>query len=449
MKRKIEQTLLNWKTKSNGRTAILIEGARRTGKSYSVEEFAKQHYRSYILIDFNEAPKEIKELFDNSLTDLDSLFLYISNYYQTKLYERESLIILDEVQLCPRARSAIKYLVANGRYDYIETGSLISIKENVKDILIPSEEQAISMYPMDFEEFLWALGEEQLYDYIKRCFEEKKPMGQLLHRKAMEALRLYEIVGGMPQAVSRYLETKDFEAVDSVKRGILSLYRNDIRKYAGRYAMKVEQIFDDIAPQLQKHDKKFQLSSLEKDARYRTYEDAFLWLDDAKIINTCYNTTAPSIGLRMNLERSSRKLYFSDTGLLLSQAFDTQTITEENIYSKILFDKLSFNSGMVIENLVAQMLRASGHKLFFYSNPSENSEERMEIDFLIQKQRATSRHNISPLEVKSSNNYTLSSIKKFIDKYQDELASPYVIHTSDLQLKEGITYLPLYMTMFL
>ena len=447
MKRRIYDELLNWKERSNGQTALLIDGARRVGKSYIVEEFAKAEYKSYILIDFNRAPKEVTDLFENYLNDLDTLFLYLSNLYNTKLYERESLIILDEVQLCPRARSAIKYLVADGRYDYIETGSLMSIKKNVKDILIPSEEEHLKMYPLDFEEFLWALGNDMLMPMIRTCYEKKIPMGQALHRKAMDYFRQYMIVGGMPQAVEKYVETHDFDSVDRVKRSILELYRADIVKHAAGYEMKVEQIFDDIPAQLQKHDKKFKISSLKKAARFRDYEDAMFWLSDAMIVNMCYNSTAPSIGLKMNLDRTTMKCYMADTGLLISHAFDENGIVSEEIYKKLLFDKLEVNKGMLVENIVAQMLAATGHKLYFYANPSrDDASERMEIDFLIAKSKISNRHNISPIEVKSGKNYTLTSLRKFRNKYAEQTDTPYVLHTSDLKEEDGIVYLPLYMT---
>ena len=269
MRRKIYDVLLNWKQEYAGQTALLLEGARRVGKSYIVQEFAKKEYKSYILIDFNKAPTEIKSLFDNYLHDLDTLFMYLSNFYQVKLYDRESLIILDEVQLFPRARSAVKYLVEDRRYDYIETGSLIGIRKNTKDILIPSEEHHIQMYPLDFEEFLWAMGNDMLMEYIKHCYIKRMPMGQAMHRKAMDFFRQYMIVGGMPQAVAEYVKTKDFDRVDRIKRDILALYRDDIAKHAEGYQLKVRQIFDDVPAQLQKHDKKFKLASLKKSARFR------------------------------------------------------------------------------------------------------------------------------------------------------------------------------------
>lgn len=447
MRRKIYDEILKWKKRSAGQTALLIDGARRVGKSYIAEKFAAAEYKSYLLIDFNRAPKEVTDLFENYLNDLDTLFMYLSGFYNTKLYERETLIILDEVQLCPRARSAIKYLVADGRYDYLETGSLMSIKKNVKDILIPSEEEHLKMYPLDFEEFLWALDNETLMPLIQTCYEKKQPMGQALHRKAMDYFRQYMIVGGMPQAVARYVETRDFDSINRVKRAILELYRADIVKHAAGYEMKVAQIFDDIPAQLQKHDKKFKLSSLKKEARFRDYDDALFWLSDAMIANICYNSTAPSIGLKLNMDRLTLKCYMADTGLLISHAFDENGIVSEEIYKKLLFDKLECNKGMIVENLVAQMLTAAGHKLYFYSNPSRDEvSERMKIDFLIAKSKISSRHNISPIEVKSGKNYTLTSLKKFRNKYAEQTDTPYVLHTGDLKEADGITYLPLYMT---
>ena len=447
LRRKIYTELLKWKEEEAGRTALLIDGARRVGKRYIVENFAKQEYKSYIIIDFNRVNQEVTELFENYLNDLDLFFMYLSNYYNVKLYERDTLIIFDEVQLFPRARAAIKYLVADGRYDYIETGSLMSIKKNVKDIVIPSEERHLRMYPLDFEEFLWALDNESLMDFIKVFFEKKKPLGAALHRKAMDYFRQYMIVGGMPQAVERYVETKDFERVDRVKRDILELYRADIVKHAQGYEMKVEQIFDDIPAQLQKHDKKFKLSSLKKEARFRDYEDAIFWLSDAMIVNVCYNSTAPNIGLKLNMDRVTMKCYMADTGLLISHAFDENGIVSEEIYKKLLFDKLEVNKGMIMENIVAQMLVASGHKLYFYNNPSrDDASLRMEIDFLIAKSKITSKHNISPIEVKSGGKYTLTSLKKCREKYTEQLDTLYVLHKNDLKVEEGIVYLPLYMT---
>lgn len=450
MKRKIYDTLVQWKREDAGHTAMLIDGARRVGKSYIAEEFAKAEYQSYILIDFNRVSKEITDLFEHYLNDLDTFFLYLSNYYNVRCYEHNTLIIFDEVQLFPRARAAIKYLVADGRYDYLETGSLMSIKANIKDIVIPSEERHVKMFPLDFEEFLWALDNEMFMDLIRKCFEERRPMGQALHRKAMDYFRQYLIVGGMPQAVETYVLTKDFDRVDRVKRNILELYRADIIKHAQGYEMKVEQIFDDIPSQLQKHEKKFKLSSLKKEARFRDYEEAIFWLSDAMITNIAYNSTAPVLGLKLNMERMTLKCYMADTGLLISHAFDENGIVSEEIYKKLLFDKLEFNKGMIVENVVAQMLTASGHKLYFYSNSSRNdASSRMEIDFLVAKSKITNRHNISPIEVKSSKNYTLTSLKKFCSQFKEQLYIPYVLQPGDLKEENGITYLPLYMTPFL
>ena len=447
MKRKIYNTILNWKKESNGRTALLIEGARRVGKSYIVEQFAKENYKSYILIDFSKVSKEIIELFDNYLDNLNYLFTYLSEYYGVKLYERESLFIFDEIQFCPRARGAIKHLVADGRYDYIETGSLISIKKNVKDILIPSEEEIIKMNPMDFEEFLWAMENVTLMDFIRECYSSKNELGQALHRKAMDYFKEYLIVGGMPQAVSEYKETRDFEKTDKIKRNILNLYREDIRKHSDELNLKVEQIFDTIPSQLQKHEKKFNLSNLDDNARYRNYESAFYWLSDACLINIAYNTTEPNIGLGQRIDDNSLKCYMFDTGLLLSMTFNEHNIINEEIYKKILFDKLTFNEGMILENMVSQMLVNSGRKLYFFSrNNREDSAETMEIDFLISDNHITSKHNIVPIEVKSGDRYTFSSLSKFTSKYNDYLGNQVIIHTKDLAVKDNILYLPIYMT---
>lgn len=450
MKRKIYDNLLEWKQTSSGSTALLIDGARRVGKSYIVEKFAMENYASYILIDFNRVGKEVIDLFVNYLDDLDSLFMYLSAYYNRKLVKGDSLIIFDEVQLFPRARAAIKYLVADGRYDYIETGSLMSIKKNVKDIMIPSEERHINMYPMDFEEFLWALGNDILIPTARDCFEKKRPMGQVLHRKAMDYFRQYMIVGGMPQAVNLYAETKDFEAVDRVKRDILTLYRQDIMKHSDGNEFEIEAVFDEVPAQLSKHEKKFKIGDLKKGARSRDYKQSFFWLTDAMIVNPCFNSTEPNIGLNLNMERKTLKCYMADTGLLVSHAFDENGIVSEEIYKKLLFDKLSINSGMLMENIVAQMLAAAGHKLYFFSkNSRENAADRMEIDFLIAKSKVTGKHNISPIEVKSGERYTLSSLNKFRKKYAAQTATPYILHTKDLKEEAGVMYLPLYMTMFL
>lgn len=446
MKRKIYDQLLDWKNNRKGEVAVMIDGARRIGKSYIAEEFARNEYRSYILVDFNHANKQLLEIFENYLNDLDIFFMQLSTFFNTPLYERNSLIIFDEVQLYPRARAAIKYLVADGRYDYIETGSLVSINRNVKDIVIPSEEHRIPMYPMDFEEFLWAMGNEMLMPFIRKCFEEKKPLGPI-HRKAMDLFRQYMIVGGMPQAVLAFQKTHFFTEVDEVKREILALYRADIEKYAAGYESKVKSIFDQMPAELQRHEKRFRLADISEKARMRDYESSFFWLADAQIVNLCYAATEPTVGLRMRLDNAALKCYMADTGLLIAHAFDENAIVSEQLYQKLLLDKLEVNKGMFVENIVAQMLRASGHKLYYYSSYSKTeAAERIEVDFLIRKPNLTNRHNIYPIEVKSTTRYTLSSLEKFGKKYGEQLAQSIVLHTKDLEIKDDITYLPLYMT---
>ncbi len=446
MKRKIYSQLLHWKKTEQGRVALLIDGARRVGKSYIVEEFARNEYKSYIFIDFNSAGRDIHELFAGSLSDLNSLFLYLQTIMGVRLHERESLIVFDEVQLCPRARAAIKYLVADGRYDYIETGSLVSINKNVKDIVIPSEERRIKMFPMDFEEFLWAVGEDMLMPFIRECYEAGKPLGPV-HRKAMDLFRQYLIVGGMPQAVERFVETHNFTEVDLVKRDIINLYKADIEKYAVGYETKVKGIFEQIPSALQRHEKRFRLTDIKSTARFREYETSFFWLEESQVVNICWASTEPSVGLSMKRDSTRLKCYMADTGLLISMAFDERSIVSEELYRKLLLDKLEVNKGMLVENIVAQMLKAAGHRLFFFSQSSrDDSQQTMEVDFLIQKPSVTSRHNISPIEVKSGSGYSLVSLKKMRLKYADKLSTPYVIHTQDLKEEDGILYLPIYMT---
>ena len=445
MKRKIYSKLLNWKNASRGQTAVLIDGARRVGKSYIVEDFARNEYKSYILIDFSKEDKQLKMLFEEQLSNLDTFFRMLSLIKSTKLYPRESVIIFDEVQQYPPARAAIKHLVKDGRYDYVETGSLVSINRNVKNIVIPSEEERLDMYPMDFEEFLWAIGQEDLMDYIRDCFASHKPIGPL-HRKTMELFRQYMIVGGMPQAVKTYVEEMDFDKVDRIKRNILNIYRADISKYAAGHEQKVTQIFDTIPSQLQRHEKKFRIGELEKGARTRNYANAFFWLEESRVINVCYAATEPNIGLNLNRDDAKRKLYMADTGLLIAMAFSEKDIQQGQLYKKLMFDKLEINKGMLVENIVAQMLVATGNKLYFYSNSSHEKDDRMEIDFLVRKPSVTSRHNISPIEVKSSTHYTLTSLNKCINKFGEYLATPYVIHSADYMEKDGITFIPLYMT---
>lgn len=456
MKRKIYDQLLLWKNKRKGKSAMMIEGARRVGKSYIVREFAQKEYKSYILIDFFKVSDDIKDLFKNYKDNLDMLFTYLSTYYSTRLYPRESIIVFDEIEFCPAARAAIKYLVEDGRFDYLETGSLLGmqmstkkkLKKNEKkeDYLVPSEEEKMVMHPMDFEEFLWAFGEETLMDFVRMKFASQEPVGQSMHRKLMDYFRLYMIIGGMPQAILEYLDTKSFEDVDRVKRQILNLYNNCIDQYAGVHATKAKAIYEAIPGQLQRHEHKFQLSDLNKDARFRDYDSSFFWLRDAKMVNLAFNTTEPSIGLGLKQSDNSLKCYMNDTGLMISHAFDERGIVSEQLYQKILKDKLEINSGMLMENIVGQMLTAIGCKLFFYSNASrENKDDRMEIDFLISKKAVTSRHNISPIEVKSSTGFTTTSLEKCLKKYASHLAQAYIVHTGDLEKDGDYLYIPLYM----
>lgn len=445
MRRKIYDTLLSWKQQEKGKVALLIEGARRVGKSYIVKEFAEKEYRSYIMVDFTHLTPTLQSVFDNYLNDTPTFLSLLQNMTGIRLYEHNSLIIFDEVQAYPKARQAIKHLVADRRYDYIETGSLIGIQEHTEDILIPSEERSIQMHPMDFEEFLWALGDDMTMPFISSCFERKMPMGPM-HRKTMELFRQYLIVGGMPQAVLRYSESKLFQDADIAKRDILNLYRRSVSQYAKGYSSKVKAVFESIPAELQRHEKRFRLSTIENGARYRSYESSFLWLKDAMITNMCYGVSAPTVGMRLTCDETTFKCYMSDTGLLISHAFDEKTIQGEELYQKLMLDKLEVNAGMLVENIVAQMFVASGHRLYFYSNNSRtDTSERMEIDFLIEKPTITNAHNIFPIEVKSSSRYAITSLHKFTTKFNRQLATPIVVHYQDYHEKDGITYLPIYM----
>lgn len=445
LKRKIYDDLLVWKTRSKGATALMIDGARRVGKSFLCEYFAQNEYKSHIIIDFGNAPKDILDLFDNDSSDLDLFFAKLSAFYSKILYERKSIIIFDEVQQFPRARQLIKYLVADGRYDFIETGSLIRLKKNVQDIIIPSEEEHIEMFPLDFEEFLWALGDNATVPFLKQCFDIKIALGQTLHRKIMNDFRQYILVGGMPQAVLEYVKMKSFEAVDVVKRRILELYREDVSKFAEGYEDKVFAIFDGIPGQLSKKEKRYRLSSISKQARFRSYEDSFVWLNEAMVVNTCYNATDPNIGLALSADHATQKCYMADTGLLVTHAFINSPYIENDLYKEILFDKLSINEGMIMENVVAQMLRRNGHKPYFYSrNDKENRENHMEIDFLISEKK-----KIAAIEVKSGSYKFHSSLDKFKKKFSSKLSNSYILYTKDVMMKDGIIHLPIYMTMFL
>ncbi len=447
MRRKIYNQLLEWKEKRSHKEALLIDGARRVGKSWIVEEFARKEFKSYILIDFSEASDTMLDVFRAYRGKWDEFFMHLQLEAGKKLYPGESLIVFDEIQKFPEAREIIKYLVQDGRYAYIETGSLMSINANVKDINIPSEEHRIDMHPMDFEEFLWALGDDMMMDYVRECFAKRKPLGQSLHRKMMDCLRLYMIVGGMPQAVADWVESKDFDEVDRTKRNILALYRSDISKYAKGQEARVTKIFDTIPSQLQRHEKKFKLSTLGKGTRGRNVETAFFWLDESRVVNTCFAASEPSVGLEMKVDDASRKLYMADTGLLISHAFTEAAIKAEELYRKLMHDKLEVNKGMLVENLVAQMLRTAGHKLYFFSSYSKTeTENRMEIDFLVPKAVISNRHNIHPIEVKSSPRYKLTSIERFAKKFDGYVTEPIVLHTSDVKVEDGVIYLPLYMS---
>lgn len=441
LKRKIYNELVAWKKNSNGTTAMMIDGARRVGKSFIAEAFAKAEYKSYILIDFGNAPKDILNLFVHDSSNLDLFFAKLAAFYSTALYKRESLIIFDEVQQYPRARQLIKYLVADGRFDYLETGSLIRLKKNVQDIIIPSEEDHIEMFPLDFEEFLWAMGDEATYPLIKHCFETKTPLGAALHRKVMNDFRQYILVGGMPQSVLAYINGKDFEGSDAAKRRILKLYRDDVVKFAEGYEDKVFAVFDNIPGQLSKKEKKYKLSSLSKQARFRTFEDSFVWLHEAMVVNTCFNATDPHVGLALSADNATQKCYMADTGLLVTHTFRDKKYTDNELYRAILFDKLSINEGMLMENIVAQMLRLRRERLYFYSRSnSQNRENHMEIDFLI-----TEGKRISPVEVKSGNYRSHASLDKFRKHYSSVVGNSYILYTKDVMIKDGIIHLPLYM----
>ena len=441
LKRKIYHELVAWKTKSNGTTAMMIDGARRVGKSYIVEAFAKAQYKSYILIDFGNTPQDVLDIFANDSADLDMFFAKLSSFFRTTLYRRESLIIFDEVQQYPRARQLIKYLVADGRYDYIETGSLIRLKKNVQDIIIPSEEDHMEMFPLDFEEFLWAMGDETTYPLIRKCFESKTPLGAPLHRKIMNDFRQYLIVGGMPQSVLAYLNGKDFEASDVAKRRILRLYREDVAKFAEGYEDKVCAVFDNIPGQLSKKEKKYKLSSLGKQARFRSFESSLVWLNEAMVVNACFNATDPNVGLALSADNTTQKCYMADTGLLVTHTFKDRNYTDNELYRAILFDKLNINEGMIVENAVAQMLRLHRERLYFYSrSDSQNRENHMEIDFLI-----TEGKKIAPIEVKSGNYRSHASLDKFRRHFTSVIGDSYILYTKDVMVKDGIIHLPLYM----
>ncbi|MBR1792125.1 MAG: ATP-binding protein [Bacteroidales bacterium] len=449
-KRKAYDKLLNWKEKAKGGKALLIEGARRIGKSTLVKAFGEQEYDSYIVIDFNDASPTVFNCFEEHLGDLDTFFMILSAEYGVRLHKRKSLIIFDEVQRYPRARQSVKRLVQDGRYDYIETGSLISLREAVSDITIPSEERRIRMNPMDFEEFAWACGEEALITLIRHCFEKKEPLESSLHRRAMMLFKQYMLVGGMPQSVDAFLsENKSFIDADVEKRDILSLYRSDIMKIGSRYRSRVISIFDQIPAFLSQHEKRVVFSKVGEGSYFSQYADTFFWLSDSMIANECFNCSDPNIGLSLNEERTMIKCYMGDTGLLVSHAFDETELEDSSLYRQILNDKLSINEGMLYENVIAQQLVANGYRLFFYNHYNEMLHRNdMEVDFLLSNQSKTN-FKISPVEVKSSGNYRTTSLERFISKFRERIATPYIIHPRPLQIRDSIVAIPPYMAICL
>ena len=432
-----------------GRSALLIEGARRVGKSYIVEEFGKNEYDTYVLINFSNTTPRIKNLFINDMHDIPILLQKLSNLTATRFIERKTLIIFDEVQKWPRAREAIKFLVEDGRYDYIETGSLISIHENVENIIIPSEEEKIKMYPLDFEEFCWAMGDEVTVPAIKEHFESKTPLGEDIHSAFMDTFRRYMIIGGMPRAVLEYASTKDFSKVENIKRQIIELYKEDIGKRAKANRRKTAALYDAIPSELSKHDKVFNLSDIDKNGKFSNYEDPIYWLEDSMIVNTCYNSTEPSIALGLNKDLSTLKLYSGDTGLLVSMAINTDASVEHEIYIDILQDRLHLNEGMFAENMVAQILTANGHKLYFHAfykkkEGGKIDKNRSEVDFLIKKGK-----KVSIVEVKTGKSTGHASLNYMMDVYSKYLGQNYVLHTKDLRKEGNLLYLPIYMAICL
>lgn len=449
-KRKIYDKLLAWKKEGNGKKALLIGGARRIGKSTIVEEFAKNEYKSYILIDFARASEAVKDYFRQYLNDLDTFYMLLSTEFGVQLHPRESVIIFDEVQMFPKAREAIKYLVADGRYDFIETGSLISIKENVKDILIPSEERQLKMYPLDFEEFCEALHEASLVPYIRDCFDKKAPLERSLHNKALLLFKQYLLVGGMPMSIVAFLEgRKDFGRADLEKRDILALYRNDIMKIKTQYRSKVLAIFDQIPGLLSRHEKRVVFNRIVAGSSAEQYEDTFFWLSDSMIANECRRITDPNVGLSLTESDSHIKCYLGDTGLLVSHAFDENELLEDEVYKQILAGKLGLNEGMLYENAIAQMLVANGHRLFFYTQyNAEKKRNDIEIDFIISNNSKT-KYKMYPIEVKSSERYSVTSLLRFREKYKARIGDCYLIHPRNFTIYDGIICIPPYMAMCL
>ena len=450
MKRKMYNRLLQWKEHSRGRTALLIQGAPCVGKSYLAEQFAKNEYDSYIRIDFAAAEEAVKDMLLHDLDDLDTFFLKLEVLYNTKLYERKSVVIFDDVQRFPEIHRLVGRLVADGRYDYIGTGFLLSVKGHDDAVAVSPKAEQLLLYPMDFEEFLHAMGHEAMTAAIRDCFKTRLPLGASRHRRIMDLFRQYLIVGGFPQAVAEYVKSKDFHAVDQIKRKVLDYYRSSIFDNSKRFGQKVHAIFEEMPAQLRNLHQHFKFSLLKKGARYSEYEKPLRWLTDAKIVNCCYKTDDPARGLSPQQERTMLKCYLADTGLLLSHMYDEKSIVKEGIYRKLLLDDLEETMGMVLENVMAQMLAASGHPLYFYTNADrENHKNRMEIDFLLAKKADDDPVLLSPVKVKSGKKYKRSSLKKFMEKYRDQLHIPYDFHTNDVKEEDGIVYLPLYMAMFI
>ena len=440
-KRKIYDSMLKWKQERNGETALLIQGARRIGKSTIAEEFARKEYKSYILIDFSKVSKEVNDLF-NDVSDLNYILLRLQFIFQVELYERKSVIIFDEVQLQPLARQAIKHFVKDGRYDYIETGSLISVRSKSRNIIIPSEETKIDMYPMDFEEFRWALGDKATIPLLRKAFESKTALGDAVHRKLMRDIRLYMLVGGMPQAVSAYIKTNNFMAVDRVKRDIIALYEEDFVKIDNSGRAKA--IYDAIPAQLSRNTSRYQVGKAVPDEKIDRVINIIKDMEDSMTTNIAFHTDDPNIGLALTKNQEYFKMYTSDTGLFVTLAFKDSDVTENVIYEKLLSDKLSTNLGYVYENLIAQMLRATGKNLFYHTIPYAEGKKYYEVDFII-----TDKHKISPIEVKSSGYKSHKSLDEFCTKYSDRIINKYVIYTKDYKREGGVEYIPVYMTLFL
>ncbi len=446
IKRKIYDKLLKWKESSNGTKAILIEGARRIGKSTVAKEFGEKEYKSYVLIDFNNASKKILDAFNN-LNNLDLFFQTISLETGVRLYVRDTLIIFDEIQKFPRAREAIKYLVADGRFDFLQTGSLISIKESVENITLPSEERKIKMYPVDFEEFLVYMGEEILLEYINDCFNKRLPLDDAMHNKAMYLFKEYMLVGGMPQVLKAYKDNfKDFYSADEEKRDIIDLYRDDIKKAAKRYNSRVSSIFENIPGFLSTHEKKIVLKEIEPNSpTYDRYDEPLFWLEDSMICNLCYKCTDPNVGFGLNKDDSSVKCYMGDTGLLVSLAFSENELTKSSLYKQIINDKLSINKGMLYENAIAQMITSMGKKLYFYTRYNiDKHRNDIEVDFLLSNDSKLN-FKIIPIEVKSSKNYTTTSLGKFNELYKKRIEASYIIHPKQFKITDNEICIPPYM----